>query len=309
MIKISFIVPFYNVEQYIEECIRSLYNQDIPLEEYEVICVNDCSPDGSVDIVKRLQNEFDNLVLIEHIENKKLGGARNTGLQYAKGEYIWFVDSDDFIMPKVLPILLKLVEDSKLDILQFNHTRELNCKFNELIVSEKKNGEQYLFDDVSNDWYYKIAGAWKQIFKREFIISNKLRFIEHAMYEDTDFLLHSFLLAQNVQYISLNAYYYRVNTESITISKISPLKLTWRINLLVRCYLLVDKAESLVAKETITIMVSNTLTYLRRDLIGFTNFERISYLRNITPNISICRQIVSWRTWFAIRYAITLFIK
>ena len=77
MLRLSIIVPFYNVEQYIEQCIRSLYNQDIPREEYEVICVDDCSRDKSSFIIKRLQKEYKTLQLIQLQQNIKQGGARN----------------------------------------------------------------------------------------------------------------------------------------------------------------------------------------------------------------------------------------
>ena len=93
---LSIIIPVYNVEKYVEKCIRSCENQDIPKENYEVIVVNDGSPDGSLAIVERLANEFSNIKVINQ-ENKGLSMARNTGLEAAKGEYVWFVDSDDWI--------------------------------------------------------------------------------------------------------------------------------------------------------------------------------------------------------------------
>ena len=108
--RLSIIIPFYNVEQYIAQCLDSVYDQDIPENEYEVICVNDASPDASVDIVKRYQKEHSNLILIEHDRNKKLGAARNTGRKVAIGKYIWNVDSDDKIAPNCLNNLLKYIK-------------------------------------------------------------------------------------------------------------------------------------------------------------------------------------------------------
>ena len=83
-----------------------MYNQDIPEEEYEVICVNDASPDNSREIVKEYQKKHKNLILVEHEVNKKLGAARNTGRSVAKGKYIWNVDSDDMIAPNCLKKML-----------------------------------------------------------------------------------------------------------------------------------------------------------------------------------------------------------
>jgi len=111
------------LEKYIAECLDSVYNQDIPETEYEVICVNDCSPDNSRAIVLEYQKKHSNLRLIEHETNKMLGGARNTGLRAAQGEYIWFVDSDDFVGENIISCLLKYSNDNKLDILNFNYAK------------------------------------------------------------------------------------------------------------------------------------------------------------------------------------------
>lgn len=307
MIRLSIIVPFYNVEPYIEECIRSLYNQDIPLEEYEVICIDDCSPDGSRAIVEHLQNEFSNLRLICHKENKKLGGARNTGLKVAQGKYIWFVDSDDYIYPNVLRTLLDNAEKSEVDILQFDHVRSRVCCDKEIKLSEITNGEAYLFNDLQYDWYYKIGGAWKQLFKHDFLFNASLEFIEGAMYEDTDYLLHAFLAANKVQYISLTAYHYRINNESITITPVTPMKLAWHVNQIIRCGKLVDKPSSLAAKETIATMVSHTLSQLRNDVAKFSMKEKLVYINHL-EDIQSCKKFMSWRTWLAIRYGITWFV-
>ena len=92
--KLSIIIPFYKVERYIAECLDSVFAQDIPESEYEVICVNDCSPDGSRAIVLEYQKKHKNLVIIEHEKNMMLGAARNTGLRAAKGDFVWFIDSE-----------------------------------------------------------------------------------------------------------------------------------------------------------------------------------------------------------------------
>lgn len=218
MIKLSLIIPFYNVEKYIEECIRSLYNQDIPLEEYDVICVNDCSPDDSVEIVKRLQKEYSNLILIEHSENKKLGGARNTGLKYAKGEYVWFVDSDDMIKPNSLGLILKYVTSNNLDFLHFGWD-----EFNDAnLIEYDKNpstdiltGTELFFNERFLWWKNHIT-AWCKVYKKSFLIENDIHFAEHIMYEDNDYALKVYSSAKRCMHISENLYLYRVNNDSIT---------------------------------------------------------------------------------------------
>ena len=86
MKRLSIIMPFYGVERYIRQCLESVYQQDIPESEFEVICVNDCTPDHSEEIVLEFQQRHNNLVLIRHEVNKKLGAARNTGLKAASGK-------------------------------------------------------------------------------------------------------------------------------------------------------------------------------------------------------------------------------
>ena len=97
MIKVSFVLPCYNVERYIADCLNSIYSQDFPEEDFEVICVNDCSTDGTREVIVHYAEQHSNLNLIDHKENMTAGGARNTGIKVAQGEYIWFVDPDDMI--------------------------------------------------------------------------------------------------------------------------------------------------------------------------------------------------------------------
>lgn len=308
MIRLSIIVPFYNVEKYIEECIRSLYDQDIPQDEYEVICVDDRSPDGSRAIVERLQKEFLTLRLVCHERNKKLGGARNTGLREAKGEYVWYVDSDDTIYPNVLKTILDATERTKVDILQFDYTRGEGVWQNSEETVDVQQGETYLFSNKLLRWNDKLSGAWRQIFRREYLQKNELAFIEDAMYEDTDYLLRAFLLAEKVQYIPIVAYDYRINTESVTVAPMSPERLAWRVNLIARCRRCVDIATTQEAKDAINQMVTNTLTSLRKEIKVLPKRQRRMYAQKLEKPIKDCRKLVNWRTWMAIRYGITMFV-
>ena len=188
-LKISFILPCYNVEKYIADCLDSLYNQDIPEEEYEVICVNDCSPDNLRDIVIKYQQIHPNLILIDHEVNKRQGGARNTGLNVAKGEYIWFVDPDDYIKPNVIKHLFDLCKKNNLDILQFNYDRvsfsgEFQNKKEIVKKSSVLNGIEFT-KTLGNDFLnqYDLSG-WSRIIKTVFLRNNDIQFIENTIFED-----------------------------------------------------------------------------------------------------------------------------
>lgn len=307
-LRLSFIVPFYNVELYIEECIRSLYAQDIPWEEYEVICVDDCSPDGSRAIVERLQKEYPTLKLLTTPENLRQGGARNLGLDVAQGKYIWFVDSDDYIFPNIMERLFNEIETNSLEVLQFDYIQGEYRSSGNMCLNNILCGEKYLFEDSSSEWTHKIVGPWRQLYSRSFVDKINLRFIEKAAFEDTDFVLQSFLLAERVQHISIDVYHYRINTESVTIAPVVPMKLAWRVHQLVRCSQLIDLAKSLIAKEKIQELVSNSLSQLRKEIKHFSADQKYEYIKYLKPSIKVCRPFMSWRTWLAIRYAITWFI-
>lgn len=111
---LSFVVPVYNTEKYLPECLDSLLEQDIPKEEYEIICVNDGSTDNSLEILHAYQEKFPNIVVIDK-ENSGVAMARNAGMDAAKGDYIWFVDSDDFIQMNILHLLWTTVSETEYD--------------------------------------------------------------------------------------------------------------------------------------------------------------------------------------------------
>ena len=216
MIRLSFIVPFYNTEPYIEECIRSLYNQDIPKEEYEVICVDDCSPDSSRAIVERLQKEYPTLKLLIHTENKRQGGARNTGLKEAKGEYVWFVDADDYIKPNYLKDLLKLAEKNNLDVLKFYFDSE-NKKEDMLASKGVVSGSSLIFDVQTNIPLLKrCCSAVQQIIKREFLLGNNITFAEKVQYEDDDYAYQLYAYAERARLVAVVPYVVRHTPHSTT---------------------------------------------------------------------------------------------
>jgi len=118
MKKLSIIVPMYNVASYIETCIDSIYKQNIPLHDFEVILIDDESPDNSLEIAKALVRTKDNVKIISQ-KNKGLGGARNTGIENASGVYILFLDADDYYIDNTINHLIVLAEKYTLDILEF----------------------------------------------------------------------------------------------------------------------------------------------------------------------------------------------
>lgn len=215
---ISIIVPFYNVEKYIEQCIKSLCNQDIPNDQYEIICVNDCSPDNSVEIVKKLQKEYPQIRLVEHSKNKKLGGARNTGLHLAKGDYIWYIDSDDYVQTNVLGRVRDILLAEEIDFLHFNYNELQDGNIVKIQHNEDIDVVSGidLFLHSSMNWSRDHIVAWTKIYNRKFLIDNSLFFAEDVMYEDNDYAFLCYFFAKRVKHISYPLYIYRCNPSSIT---------------------------------------------------------------------------------------------
>ena len=144
--KLSIIIPVYNVEQYIDECLHSVTSQGRTEDDYEIIVVNDGTLDNSMDIVDRYVCQHENISVI-HQSNSGLSIARNTGLQHACGEYVWFVDSDDWIAEDALSFLFPLL-DNGIDVLAFplNLVR-ITSERNDLNIehSYALSGSSYLY--------------------------------------------------------------------------------------------------------------------------------------------------------------------
>ena len=227
--KLSIIIPFYNVEQYIAQCLDSVYRQDIPEEEYEVICVNDASPDHSRDIVLEYQNQHKNLVLIEHEHNKKLGAARNTGRSIARGKYIWNVDSDDYIAENSLSSILRQCEQNNLDILMFNLASHIEgvieiADFPFSISNTPQDGITYLNQNISE--IGRFCPVWRYIYKRDFLDTNHIYSPEINMGEDVPYAFKALISAKKILLVNEVYYHYRINPASLTgVSTLKPIVL------------------------------------------------------------------------------------
>ena len=215
-VRLSIIVPFYNVEPYIDRCLDSIYRQDLPENEYEVICVDDCSPDNSISIVEQYAAGHSNLKIVRNKENRKLGGARNAGLEEAKGNYIWFIDSDDFIEDNVMGRLCAEAEKDDLDVLHFDYENFPSKEpLRELKSTEVMTGTEMFFDGRFI-WYHDLITAWRKLYKRSFLLTNGITFAEHIMWEDDDYSINVFAKARKVRHIHLVAYFYCDNPSSVT---------------------------------------------------------------------------------------------
>ena len=209
---LSFIVPVYNVEKYLEECLDSLLEQDIPHEEYEIICVNDGSTDGSLEILRRYEEKYPNIRVIDQ-ENGGLSAARNVGLVHAKGEYIWFVDSDDLVQNNCLLELQRISVKEKCDRINFG-TYEF---YDTLSQEECKQAKDHLMR--ANTYLYNVV-VWNNLFRLSNLQNTglKFRYPETRHSEDGIFMFEYMLTKPSEVIIDKVCYYYRRRPQSLTTS-------------------------------------------------------------------------------------------
>ena len=219
-IKLSIILPCYNVERYIADCLDSLYAQDLPEEEYEVICVNDCSTDGTRRIVLDRAALHPNLVLIDHTENLTAGGARNTGIKAAKGEYFWFVDPDDKISPNSLGTVYEIAKGKDVDVLMFNYdiideTNHFLEKKSIFTDSDILGGQEYVVRYFPKH-ISRLCVVWCCLFRTAFLRERDLWYPIMRKSQDVSFLWKVLLVAQRVASVCDVFYIYRSNPYSVT---------------------------------------------------------------------------------------------
>lgn len=304
MLRLSFIVPFYNVEPYIEECIRSLYNQDIPMEEYEVICVDDCSPDGSRVIVERLQKEYPTLKLLIHTENKRQGGARNTGMKVAQGRYIWFVDSDDYIKPNCLKGLLEQAENEDLDILDFDFDADYSKQpFRKNVESYEMgscSGADYVFSQRQGRWSWRCVCVGGGIIKRTLI--SDLLFREHVQYEDNDYAIMMYALAKRVHHIPEKPYYYRVVTDSTVRHKTTLTQIDYNMQLLHAYTGVYDELKSMDLRWGVGIeeLIKYVSAQVLRQLKEVSDDDRKSFYKSHMGYMPDVRRFIGKKVWLSL---------
>ena len=180
MPKVSIIVPIYNVEMYIEKCLETLVNQT--LKDIEIILVNDGSKDGSAEIAKKYLKKYPEKIVYLEKENGGLSDSRNYGLPYAKGEYIAFLDSDDYVEENMYEEMYELAKKEDSDMVQCNFYWEYPDK------NKKKIGELRQYSNKKEMLVKTRVEAWNKLIKREILEQNpEIKFPKGLRYEDVEF--------------------------------------------------------------------------------------------------------------------------
>jgi len=204
--KVSIIVPVYNTEKYLTKCLESLVNQT--LKEIEIIIINDGSKDNSEKIIMNYIDKYSDKIKYIYQENSGQAVARNKGIQMAKGEYIAFVDSDDYVDERTYEILWNEAKEKDYDILCFNLYEDIDGNIRRAMVYNTEN------DDMVKKYITSEASPCNKIIKTCILRDNNLGFLEGHIYEDFALVPRLALYTNKIGYIDKCLYYYVIHSNS-----------------------------------------------------------------------------------------------
>lgn len=208
MSKVSVIIPVYNTEKFLRKCLDSVCNQT--LQDIEIICINDCSTDGASEILREYARKDNRIKLIELLENCGAAKARNIGIDIAEGEYLGFVDSDDFIDLDFFKKLYNKVVETGANVVKAKIVRY----FNENKVLELNWDDN---DKIKRHKSSFIYGFTSAIYKLQIVKEKNIRFPEFLHnFEDPYFLIQYISFCNKIDLVDHTFYYYRNNKNSIT---------------------------------------------------------------------------------------------
>ena len=215
--KISIIIPVYNVEPFIERCLKSVAEQSY--KNIEVIIIDDCSPDNSMALAETfISNSPQKNIfrIIHHKENGGLSAARNTGIKASKGDYLFFLDSDDYLPSDAIDVLAQKSHKGKADFIVGNYTiKGLQRNTPKLKLDDCTLSSKNLIQKSFKERLFFIM-AWNKMIRRDFIISNNLFFEEGIIHEDDIWSFKTAFAAECVTIVNHITYYYCIQQNSIT---------------------------------------------------------------------------------------------
>ena len=217
--KVSIIIPVYNVAPYVEECIQSVLRQDY--KNLEIIIIDDCGMDNSMELVEELvKNSSRDIVILRHDYNKGLSAARNTGIKQATGDYIFFLDSDDFIETYCISVLVEIAKDCvDADMVYGSSLRIREGYSSENIVNS--NGFKRQYDNrrqiqrmMLNDTKFPLP-VWNRLIKRRWLLKHNLFFKEGIVLEDLHWNFYAAKYVKSIVLCKRITHYYRYNPHGI----------------------------------------------------------------------------------------------
>lgn len=266
-ISVSVVVPVYNVEQYLDRCLQSLVSQT--LDSIEIIVVNDGSTDGSADIIRSFQSRYDNIVVIDKV-NGGLSSARNAGIDCAKGEFVGFVDADDYVEPDMFRLLYDATRANSADVAICGYYRNdykndiqkvpalnIDAPYN------RRHDSDYFIFDLS-------PYAWNKIFSRKMIIDSGIRFPEGRVYEDIPTVFPWMSKANLITVVDTPLYHYGINRDGSIMA-----------NSHINCISMIDSLQSIneyflpndIGNEGVEKLCALNIRHIYHRLYEFSSFR------------------------------------
>ncbi|OIK10582.1 hypothetical protein BIV60_20390 [Bacillus sp. MUM 116] len=221
--KVSIILPVYNVEKFLRKCLETLVGQS--LKEIEIVAINDCSSDKSLEILNEYQRNYgDRFQIIDSKENIKQGGARNLGIKKARGEYIGFVDPDDYVSLDMFEKMYLSAKENNSDIVTCDYYEVLkgeSCyKFNDIPEGELNKESTKLILQRKYGWE-----LWQQLYKRNLFVENSIEFSENLYVTDLEIGAIIFMYAKKISKVREALYYYVKHDAATTTFKLNDKKI------------------------------------------------------------------------------------
>lgn len=269
--KISIIIPVYNVEPYISRCIDSVLEQTY--KDIEVIVVDDCSPDNSIETARNIVSKHinkDKVIFTKHQTNKGLSAARNTGINLASGKYIYFLDSDDELPLNAIESLVDIANLHNPDFVYGSLiVTGTTQTFPNLIADSTLIGESILENHFLNQWY--VMGCNK-LLNRDFVINHNLFFIENILHEDITWSFNLAMAAKKMAICKNTTYIYHIRENSITktVKEKNITDLIFSLNYIVNSL----KESSITYRNSNALHYIMTLKMLILDISIYQEFDR-----------------------------------
>lgn len=221
-IKVSVIVPVYDVEEYLPLCLGSLIQQS--LHDIEIICVEDKSTDDSKAILEFYSKKDDRIKVIKNQSNMGLGASRNVGMQHVRGEYTFFLDSDDWIDRDCLKILYEKSEELNLDMLFYRainyddyENKFYKTKYYDLVPLKDFEDKVFDYKQIDSDYFFEvIVTAWSKLYSTKFLKKIGVTFPENTIHEDNLFFFEVLFNAKRLSFCNQDFYNRRRRKDSIT---------------------------------------------------------------------------------------------
>lgn len=321
--KLSIIVPIYNVEKFLPRCLDSLLRQGLNAGEYEVICVNDGSPDNCATILAEYQQKNPDIFKIITQKNQGIGAARNTGMKVAKGEWITFVDSDDYIIDDGYKYILSHFCEKEVDVLQFGCILAYTDGLSFYDPDAKPDGK-IIFDGDGADAYNKMSMSyvWSKFYRHDFLKKYGILF-ESAFMEDEPFNFEVFCHSPHLRIVTSQIYRYEQGNPYSTLSNINKEKvkkqLKWLLPIIEKLNLYLKEGEgtlTLAARRDINSCLRHYYNKMLKARLTITEWKECTrqikkmpiYKVDVSYESSLLgKTITRLKNWSSHSYLIYLF--